>query len=87
MSPWVTRTLLDFGVEKSYVDYYAEFIEQDLGVEVEVHNFSREWSDRNNLTRYKLRKNQELREAIKEAEVITIYTGLNDIWTHARRLQ
>jgi hypothetical protein len=31
------------GVENSYVDYYAEFIEQDLGVQVEVNNFSRNY--------------------------------------------
>jgi len=69
-----------YQVEKSYVDYYAEFIEQDLGVDVEVHNFSRTGQSATSLL-YMLRKNLELRDAIKEAEVITIHTGLNDICT------
>jgi len=69
-----------FGVEKSYVDYYAEFIEQDLGVQVEIHNFSVSGQSATTLL-YKLRKDDELREAIKEAEVITIYTGWNDLFS------
>jgi lysophospholipase L1-like esterase len=68
-----------FRVEKSYVDYFAEYIEQDLEVMVEVQNFSRNGQKATTLLDT-LRNNQELRDAITEAEVITIYTGLNDIW-------
>ncbi|MHA2042852.1 MAG: SGNH/GDSL hydrolase family protein [Candidatus Thorarchaeota archaeon] len=68
------------GVENSYVDYYAEFIEQDLGVQVEVHNFSRNYQSAS-LLLYQLRNKQELRDAIKDAEVITIYTGWDDLNT------
>ena len=67
-----------FGVEKSYVDYYAEFIEQDLGVQVEVHNFAKNSQTVTLLLHY-LINDQELRAAIMEAEVITIYTGFNDL--------
>ena len=67
------------GVENSYVDYYAEFIAQDLGVEVEVHDFSRSGQSASALLKH-LRDDQELREAIQKAEVITIYTGWNDLW-------
>ena len=67
------------GVEKSYVDYYAELIEQDLGVQVEVHNFSRNGQSTTVLLG-RLRKSAELRDAIQEAEVITIWTGWNDLW-------
>ncbi len=67
------------GVEKSYVDYYAEFIEQDLEVQVEVHNFSRS-SQSATLLLDQLRNKPEIREAIREAEVITIYTGWNDLF-------
>ena len=68
-----------YGVEKSYVDYYAEFIEQDLGVQVEVHNFSVSGQSAT-LLLGQLRNNVEIREAIQAAEVITIYTGWNDLF-------
>jgi hypothetical protein len=60
-----------FGVEKSYVEYYAEFIEQDLGVRVEVHNFAMSGQSATRLLG-QLRNKEELREAIQSAEVITI---------------
>jgi lysophospholipase L1-like esterase len=69
-----------YGLEKSYVDYYAEFIEQDLGVEVVVQNFSKTGQSASVL-HYQLLNNQELREAIQEAEVITIFTGWNDLYS------
>jgi lysophospholipase L1-like esterase len=62
----------------SYVDYFAEAIEADLGVSVTVHN----WAVNGQTTRdllFQLRNNQELRDTIKEAEVITIWTGWNDV--------
>jgi lysophospholipase L1-like esterase len=66
------------GVETSYVDLYAEFIEQDLGVEVEVHNFGRYGESVATLLN-RLRNNEELREAVQGAEVITIFVGWNDV--------
>jgi lysophospholipase L1-like esterase len=68
-----------WGVDKSYVDYYAELIEQDLGVQVELHNFSRSGRSTTVLLD-RLRKSEELRDAIREAEVVTIWTGWNDLW-------
>ena len=60
-----------FGVNgRSYVTYYAEYIQADLGVTVKVHN----WSVPGQTTRQllqSLQNNQVLRDAIKEAEVIT----------------
>jgi len=67
------------GVEKSYVDYYAELIERDLGVHVEVHDFSRHGQSATVLLS-RLRKSEELRDAIRQAEVVTIWTGWNDLW-------
>jgi len=63
-----------FGVKLSecYVNLYAEHIERDLGVEVTVHN----WAVGGAGVSYildALRTNQELRDAISEAEVITIW--------------
>ena len=69
-----------YGVSHSYVDYYAEFIEEDLGVQVEVHNYSRSGQTTSSLLG-QLRDREELREAIQEAEVITIWAGWNDLST------
>ena len=66
-------------VEYSYVDYYAEHIEQDLGVDVEVHNFARDGQTIGALREF-VYEDEELRIAIKDAEVITIWTGWNDLW-------
>lgn len=66
-----------YGMEDSYVDYYAEFIEEDLGGRVEVHNFSRSGQSTSSLLN-RLRTNEDLRAAVRDAEVITIWTGWND---------
>ena len=31
-----------YGLLESYVEYYAAFIEEDLGVKVEIHNFAQD---------------------------------------------
>ena len=67
-----------YGVDQSYVDYYAELIEQDLGVRVEVYNFSRSGQSTSSLLS-QLRTNEDLRVALREAEVVTIWTGWNDL--------
>jgi lysophospholipase L1-like esterase len=67
-----------YGVSSSYVDYFAEFIEEDLGAEVEVHNFSQSGQSTSSLLS-QLEDRGDLREAIREAEVITIWTGWNDL--------
>jgi len=67
-----------YGVNDSYVDYYAELIAEGQGVEVDVHNFSRNGQLTSSLLS-QLRNNGELREALQEAEVITIWTGWNDL--------
>ena len=68
-----------YGVNgRSYVTYYAEYIEADLGVTVSVHNWSIPGQTTQQLLR-SVQNNQALQDAIKEAEVITIWTGWNDI--------
>ncbi|MFZ5822247.1 MAG: SGNH/GDSL hydrolase family protein [Chloroflexota bacterium] len=66
-----------YGAERSYVDYYAEYIQADLGVQVEVYNYAR-----TGLTTFglleQLRQDKTLRDRIREAEVITIWVGWND---------
>ncbi|MBC8445645.1 MAG: SGNH/GDSL hydrolase family protein [Chloroflexi bacterium] len=62
-----------------YVNLYAEYIERDLGVEVAVHNWAVGGAGFSRLLDA-LRNNQELRDAISEAEVITIWAfWLNDL--------
>jgi len=81
--PWDYVALGDstpagYGVDKSYVDYYGEFIAEDQGVQVESHNFSQSGQTTGVLLK-QLRNNEELREAVRNAEVITIWTGWNDL--------
>lgn len=66
-----------YGAERPYVDYYAEHMEADLGVRVEIHNFARTGLSSSELLG-QLRDDEELREAIRDAEVITIWIGWND---------
>jgi len=67
-----------YGVERSYVDYYAEFIEVDLDTEIEVHNFSRSGQTAATLLK-RIKSDEDLCAALREAEVITVWTGWNDL--------
>jgi len=66
-----------YGAERSYVDYYAEHMEKDLGGRVEVHNYARTGLTSSELLS-QVRSDEELRETIRNAEVITIWVGWND---------
>jgi lysophospholipase L1-like esterase len=66
-----------YGAERSYVDYYAEYMEADLGVQVEVHNYARTGLTTAGLLG-QLRQDKTLRGRLREAEVITIWIGWND---------
>lgn len=66
-----------YGVARSYVDFYAVHIEADLGVKVTVHNWAMSGQTTGHLLDA-LRNNQDLRTAISEAEVVTLWTGWND---------
>ena len=63
---------------RSYVVYYAEHMEADLGVKVTVHNWGGGGLSSDGLL-VMLRNNQELRNAISEAEVVTFEIGANDM--------
>jgi lysophospholipase L1-like esterase len=67
------------GADNSYIQIYAEYIEQDLGVSVVVHNWATnstrtvaEWAE-------EVRNNDELRDNLRNAEVITIWLGWHDV--------
>lgn len=69
-----------FGVtgNRSYVDIYAGYIREDLDVAVITHKWTQDGETSGQLLE-KLRNNQELRDDISKAELITIWTGWNDL--------
>jgi lysophospholipase L1-like esterase len=62
----------------NYADFYAAHIEADLGVEVRLHNAGVSGQTSTQLLQV-LRLTQELRDAISEAEVVTLVIGSNDL--------
>jgi lysophospholipase L1-like esterase len=67
------------GAGNSYVQVYAEYIQEDLGVGVVVHNWATDsirtvakWAE-------EVRNNDELRDDLRNAEVITIWLGWHDV--------
>lgn len=74
-----TPTGYGIGAENSYVRVYAEYIEQDLGVSVEVHNWATnnlrtvaEWVE-------EIQHNDKLRGDLLNTEVITIWLGWHNV--------
>lgn len=74
-----TPTGYGIGADHSYVQVYAGYIEEDLGVDVVVHNWATnrtqtvaDWVEA-------VRNNEELREDLRNAEVITMYLGWHDV--------
>jgi lysophospholipase L1-like esterase len=68
-----------FGVGTAYVGLYASYIEADLGVTVTVHDWAT-GAHRTTADWLKmLRTNQELRDDLSEAEVITLWLGWHDV--------
>ena len=53
-----------------FVDYYKDFLEEDLGVTVKVHNWTK-GGDHSSRLLERLRTNEEFRNSIRKAEVIT----------------
>jgi hypothetical protein len=62
---------IEYGHDESYVDYYADYIEADMGVIVRLHDWRLVGHYYSELLS-QLRESQELRDLIREAEVITI---------------
>ena len=74
-----TPTGYGVGADNSYVQVYAEYIEEDLGVDIVVHNWATnsirtvaEWAE-------EVHNNDELRGDLRNAEVITIWLGWHDV--------
>jgi lysophospholipase L1-like esterase len=66
--------------DDSYVEYFAEYLREDLGVDLEVHNYGKSHGPAGRLLDL-LRTDSEMRQAIADANVITIWIGDNDIFT------
>jgi hypothetical protein len=74
-----TPTGKGVNINHSYVYIYASYIEEDFGVDVEVHNWATNeiqtvanWVE-------KVCNNEELREDLRNADVITIWLGWHDL--------
>lgn len=74
-----TPTGYGVGTPDSYVQVYAGYLEEDLGIDVAVHS----WATNSTRTVANwaevVRTNQELREDLQKAEVITIWLGWHDV--------
>jgi lysophospholipase L1-like esterase len=84
METWTYVALGDstpagFGVGvDNYVSFLGEYIRQDFKVQVDVLNYARS-GDRTKELLDKLKSNNRLRTDIKNADIITIWTGWNDM--------
>ena len=74
-----TPTGYGVGTDHSYVQVYAAYIEEDLGVDIVVHNWASnkiqtvaDWFE-------VVRNNEELRKDLRNAEVITLWLGWHNV--------
>ncbi len=68
-----------FGVgEDNYVAFFAEYLRQDFKVEVDVHNYARSGETTSELLE-RFQTNEVLRDHLKVSNVITLWTGWNDM--------
>lgn len=63
---------------KGYVDRYAEYIEADTGARVNITNLGQNGQTSSELL-YALRNDPSYRQAVEEAEIVTINIGINDL--------
>ncbi len=67
--------------DQSYVKHFADYLQQDLGIPVELHNFAWDGGERTYTLLDRLQNNEEMRQALADANVITIWIGVNDLDT------
>ncbi len=79
--PWLYVALGDSEAlccgKKTYPDFYAEFIEADLGVEVELQNLAEFGSTSEDLL--ELLAEWDVQVLLGKARVVTIVTTINDL--------
>jgi lysophospholipase L1-like esterase len=74
-----TPTGYGVGEEHSYVHAYAGYMKEDLRVDVVVHNWATNETKRVADWAEAVRNNDELREDLQNAQVITIWLGWHDV--------
>lgn len=68
-----------FGVgEGNYVNFLAGYLQQDFGVQVLVENYAQSGATTADLL-YLLKNVGEVRRAVKEADMVTLWIGWNDM--------
>jgi lysophospholipase L1-like esterase len=65
---------------ENYAEYFADYLQQDLDASVEFHNYARA-GDRTYALLDRLQDDTELRQAVADANAITIWIGVNDLPT------
>jgi len=71
-----------FGEEYvNYVEYFAEYLREDLNIAVTVQNMCDSSGIRTVHLLEKLQNNDEIRQAITKADIITVWIGVNDLGT------
>jgi len=79
--PWLYVALGDSEAlccgKKTYPDFYAEFIEADLGVAVELQNLAEFGSTSEDLL--EILEESEVQNLLEKARVVTIVTTINDL--------
>lgn len=63
----------------NYVLYFAEYLREDLNVAVTVQNMCDSSGIRTVHLLEKLQNNDEIRQAIADADIITVWIGVNDL--------
>ena len=65
----------------NYVEYFAEYLQEDLNAAVTVQNMSDSTGIRTPHLLEKLQNNDVIRQAVTDADIITIWIGVNDLFT------
>lgn len=69
-----------FGEEYvNYAEYFAEYLREDLNVAVTVQNMSDSSGIRTVHLLEKLQNNDEIRQAVADADIITVWIGVNEL--------
>jgi lysophospholipase L1-like esterase len=74
-----TPTGYGVGIDHSYIQVFAGYIEEDLGVSVRVNNYATNSTRRVAGWVEKVRSDRELRNDLQNAEVIMLWMGWHDL--------
>jgi len=66
---------------ETYCKHFAAYLQHDLGVSVDFHNYAQNNGERTDTLLKRLQTEPQLRQAVAQANVITIWIGANDLVT------